>query len=117
MPDGYSEHASIRIIAEGTVIYEGECDVFIESIVTARRHNTGYVGFFIDEETVPGLSDINELSVTDAASGFVIYRRLDQSKLIDKRVFRLETQFVPLTALDRTLKPYFKYFLPNVEMY
>ncbi len=117
VPDGFSEAAEILVLDGETEVYRGPCGVHMQSVVNVGRHCSGMVGFHLDESLIPAMREMTDLKIKDLKSGFLIYRRYNDPGLVNERVFRLETQFVPQTALDRSLKKHFRYNLPNMELH
>jgi len=91
VPNGFSNKARIVVTAEGETVFEGACDQFSEGVFKAGRHGSGMVGFELDHTKVPGIENVSELSVFDAETGLLIYRRNDPEHYLQHRVFRLET--------------------------
>ena len=117
IPDGFSEVSEIRVLEGDHEVFRGPCSIYYRSVVEAGRHGTGIVGFRLTESIIPGLSKMKDLTIRDLKTDFTIYRRYESPDLVNQRVFRLETQFVPQTELDRSLKKFFRYSLANMELY
>ncbi|MBO0346820.1 hypothetical protein J0X15_16455 [Roseibium sp. CAU 1637] len=93
------------------------CDIFLEFPYKHRHHETGIVGFEINNYKIPDFGPGTILEVSDAETGLVFYRRMDPNKHLEKRVFRLETQMAPHSELDRSLKPFFQFYADRVEQH
>lgn len=117
VPDSYSDQPAFYVTDGSNEIYRDDCTVFHPAIVNAGRHQTGYVGFILTEEQIPGLSTLTTLAIFDAKTHILIYRRFNQLAHLNKRVLRLETQFLPQANFDLSLKPYFQYWVPAIEQY
>lgn len=117
IPDGFSAKPRIAVNCNGRTHGPFACDVFLEGPYTHKHHETGVVGFYLHEGNVPGLGGVSDIEISDADSGFVFYRRLRSERHIRKRLFRLETQFVPHRELDRSLQPLFQFYADGVERY
>lgn len=117
IPDGFSTKPQIKVYANGDLFGPFPCDVFLAAPYNHKHHETGVVGFLLDEVKVPGLGSTRDIQIADAESGFVFYRRLLPGAHIQKRIFRLETQFVPHQEFDRSLKPYFQFYAAGAEKY
>ncbi len=115
IPDGFSTRPSIVVKREGEVLGPFPCDVFLEGPYKHKHHETGVVGFVLNSEKIPNIRSASNIEIADAESGFVFYRRFDPERHIEKRVFRLETQFVPHRELDQSLKPHFQFHADGVE--
>lgn len=117
IPDGFSAQPKICVRANGRNFGPIECDIFLEGPYKHKHHETGVVGFLLNEERIADLRNAVDLEISDGTTGFPFYRRLRPEKHIQKRIFRLETQFAPHGELDSSLKPYFQFYANNVERY
>lgn len=117
IPDGFSTKPWILVRCEGRELGPIECDIFLEGPYKHKHHETGVVGFRLHEGNVPGVSGTVDIEISDAQSGFTFYRRFAPERHIQKRVFRLETQFVPHRELDRSLYRHFQFYGDSVERY
>jgi hypothetical protein len=117
IPDGFSAKPSVVVNSNGQELGPFPCDIFLSGPYEHKHHETGIVGFALDEAKVPGLTGATSLEIADAETGFIFYRRLDPDSHIQKRVFRLETQFAPHSEFDRSLKPYFQFHAVGAERF
>ncbi|MBW4662422.1 MAG: hypothetical protein KME15_27555 [Drouetiella hepatica Uher 2000/2452] len=117
IPDGFSAKPTIMVLCHSQQFGPFDCDIFLEGPYKHKHHETGIVGFFLDETKVPGISGASDIEISDAETGFVFYRRLRPHQHIQKRIFRLETQFVPHRELDLSLKPHFQFYADGAERY
>lgn len=117
IPDGFSAKPQISVQRNGEMLGPFPCDIFLAGPYDHKHHETGIVGFRLDEAKVPGIGDAMDLEISDAESGLVFYRRLLPGQHIMKRIFRLETQFVPHQEFDRSLKPYFQFHAAGADKY
>lgn len=117
IPDGFSARPRIRVTRDGEVLGPFDCDMFLEGPYTHKHHETGVVGFHLNEDNIPGLAAAPDIEISDAGSGLVFYRRLRQDRHISKHIFRLETQFIPHRELDRSIQPHFQFYAESVEQY
>lgn len=117
IPDGFSIRPKILVFREGDALGPFDCNIFLEGPYTHKHHETGVVGFHLSEANIPGLKSALDIEIADADSGFVFYRRLRPERHIQKRLFRLETQFVPHREFDRSIQPHFQFFAESVEHY
>lgn len=115
VPDGFTESPSIVVEgAEGKLI-EIPCDRPRDMIRAAGRHDTGIVGFHIGSDLIPDLPDRRELTIWDARTGLLIYRRPLPAGQIERKLLRLETGMSPQVALDRALSRHFQYAVAGLE--
>ncbi len=117
VPDSFSGRAEI-------VVTRGEEELLRKptsdprgALVTAGRHESGLCGFEIDETMIPGLNGIEELEIRDAESGIIIFRRRRPERLVHQKMFRLETQLLPLLRLDQAMQGHFQFYFPSIERY
>lgn len=115
VPDGFSSEPEIVVRVGGEIAAQIMCDDYIDGPRQQQLHETGIVGFKLSDQNVPGLSASYDIEISDAATGFVIYRRLEPGRFIEKRVFRLETHLEPWIALDRFLAPHFQFHVSSVD--
>jgi hypothetical protein len=66
-------------------------------------HNTGVCGFVLDGSTCPGLAAASRLEIFDADNNLLLYRRRPDTGIIDKKLFRLESQLFRSAAVDDLL--------------
>jgi hypothetical protein len=112
--DSYSGRGSVRISSEGYSIAVVDAGEPIDALVAAGRHETGRCGFVID---VPGLGTLNRLEIRDADSGLLIYRRAPEAEFVTEKVFRLETNMIPLRRVDRAARRRFSYAYCDAERF
>ena len=115
VPDSPVEPGRYAVRVGGEEVFRGETDIVHADLVAAGRHRTGRCIFHITEAQVPGLPDIPELEVVDLVSGQAFYRRRRPETIVPKRVFRLETHLLPLTALDRSLDALFQLSFTHID--
>lgn len=116
VPDNGNETPVVRILRDGRPAVDVACNVVRDAVRMAGRHSTGMVGFQIDAEHVPDLTPDETLAIVDARSRVPIYRRPLPGDLA-MGVFRLETQWLPLSALDRSLARRFQYACFDIERF
>ncbi len=117
VPDSFSGLAKIRVICDGYTVYQGPCDEVVPDLVRMGRHDTGMTSFTLDRGRVPDLAHARDLSIHDAETGILIYRRNLTDTYLQKRLFRLETTLAMASPYARTLMPYFAYGLSDVQVY
>jgi hypothetical protein len=117
IPDGFSSKPHIMVLAGGETYGPIECDVYLEGPHRLKHHETGLVGFTLTPQIITNLNEETSVEISDEQTGFTFYRRLNPELHIQKRVFRLETQFAPHSELDRSLKRYFQFYANEVEHY
>lgn len=116
VPDGFAEQPRIAVFDGTQALAELDCAELRDAVRTSGRHASGMVGFRLDDTVIPGLADRKHLTIRDARSGLLVYRRGDQGWK-PRRIVRLEMQMVPSVALDKALEPHFQYAVTRVERY
>lgn len=117
IPDGFSTKPRVVVRHNDEIIGPIHCNVYLAGPHQHKHHETGIVGFVLTPDIIPALAAGSSLEISDADTGFVFYRRFNPAQHIEKRVFRLETQFAPHFELDRSLQPYFQFFGSSAERY
>ena len=116
VPDGYSGVPTIHLLSEGKVILTFAANENRQALVDAGRHETGRCGFNIGPELAPGLADLKDFSIIDAATDLLIYRR-PQPNRIKRKILRLETHLFPLWRFDQALQEKVQYFQKGLELF
>lgn len=91
VPDNPSETPRVTVIFHDGEHDELDVEAFIprQDIVDLGLHNTGIVGFAIDERMVPKLARMQEIEIVEAETRVSIYRRYRIDRHVDKKVFLL----------------------------
>jgi hypothetical protein len=76
------------------------------------HHNTGVVGFAINETIVPDLPQLTDLEVRDADTGILIYRR---AKGLARKIFCINLATVPPVTLAEPLLTWFRLCYDEIE--
>jgi hypothetical protein len=113
--DSISNSSRVRVSANGDTIAVIDTTEILTSLVIAERHETGRCGFVIDETAVPDIHLRDELEISDADSGVLIYRRAPAALFIAGKMIRLETHVVPLRRIDRVIGQQFCYAYCRTE--
>ncbi len=114
VPDNASDTLQIVVRSGGRDVLVRPADDPRDALVAAGRHQTGLCGFNLDEAVLPGLAGMDDLEISDAESGMLIYRRL-QHQHVAKRILRLESHLFPLWRLDAALTGRFQYAATQIE--
>ncbi|KQY79118.1 hypothetical protein ASD52_04720 [Ensifer sp. Root142] len=115
VPDGFSTKARVAVRINGNAAIEIDCWIYVDGAFRQGLHETGNVAFILDEGNVPGISSSDEIELLDPASLLVFYRRASPGQYIPKKVFRLETAYMPHSEIDLSLKPFFQFFEYRAE--
>ncbi len=116
IPDGFSEEAIIIVTMDDGTDIAVACDQLKQGVVQAGRHATGVVGFRIDNNRLADLASQKRLSIRDAKTGFLIYRR-PTANPVQHKLLRLELSILPMTRFDAFCGENFQYAIPGVERY
>lgn len=115
VPDTFTGQSTLVVTGGGEELLRMPTTEPREALVEAGRHETGLCGFTVDERALPGLAGMRHLEITEAESGILIYRRCPPEEVLHRKVFRLETQLLPLARLDRAIAPFFQFHFPSIE--
>jgi hypothetical protein len=80
-------------------------------------HSTGICGFVLDEKNCKGIARAAVLRIYDDDTNLLVYQRRPAAKLVEEKVFRLETQLLRATALNDLLFPHFHMAYAGIEMF
>lgn len=117
VPDGYSEQPWIIVMDDQARLVELPCNSMREAVIRSGRHETGMVGFRLDETIVKGLKGRTKLAIYDGKTGILVYRRTAPARTIKKKFVRLETRIVPSIDIDLFMERRFQYGISRVERY
>ncbi|TXL75669.1 hypothetical protein FHP25_13530 [Vineibacter terrae] len=117
VPDRFTGTSVIRIEGSGIEPLTFECNETRQSLVMAGRHETGWCGFRLDQDLIPGLAEMQDLELYDPETGVVLYRRRPAESIIKQKLFRLETHLEPLSRLDDALDGSFRFFYKGMEQF
>lgn len=117
VPDGFSTKPCIRVrINDEDRETEILPWVYVDGARALGAHETGNVGFVLNDDNIPGISTASKLEIYDPETRLTIYRRA-QPEYIPKKVLRIETAYLPHRELDLGVKPYFQFFECGVERF
>lgn len=106
-PDNPSTTPRVRVSVPGRPDFELNADLPRPDIQALGLHSTGNTGFGIDEANTPGLASFSEVSVREADSGVLIYRRCSNSKPLKLFVFDTTVNTENSCSLYGCLAPHF----------
>lgn len=115
VPDSFSGQSKIDIHINGSLFHTMGPNDFNEHM--AGRHETGRVGFIIDNSIVDGLEHITNLELRETESDILIYRRHVADKNVAMNIFRLETHIFPMWRIDAALKENFRFWYHRIEQF
>jgi hypothetical protein len=105
----------VHLDAEHHVVVEAA--VYRPLLKQNGLHNTGVCGFVLDENNCPGLAAASKLEIFDADNNLLLYRRRPDTSIIDKKMFRLETQLFRSAAIDDLLLTRFHMGYPALDLH
>lgn len=93
----------IVVSAEGGPTYELSANVVRPELRTHGMHATGECGFELTEELIPGVLEALRLTIREASSGLLLYKRdFSGTSWVEGRLFFLETQARRHDFIDRS---------------
>jgi hypothetical protein len=115
VPDSFSGYSQLDILVDGTLYTTMQPNAFNEYM--EGRHETGNVGFVIDQAVVSNLETITDLEIRDHDTGILVYRRQPERAVINESVFRLETHLFPISHLDNALRDKFRFWYKAIDQF
>jgi hypothetical protein len=117
VPDNPSAVPRIYISIPGRKDIALSANMIRDDIKNLGQHNTGMVGFVVDETIIPDLSHVKEIEIFHAETRLIIYRRIDIACPIERKLFRFELQAMPKTRLEEIFTQRFRLYYQAVERY
>lgn len=117
IPDGFSDTPSIKVSDASGLIAILPCDQLKQAVVDSGRHESGLVGFRLDESLIPQLAQLSTLAIHDAKTELLIYRRPPVATPVPLKIIRLETQLLPMVKFDLFCGHNFQYQLTSMERF
>jgi hypothetical protein len=117
IPDSFSNKPVVKVSLNDGSSFVQPCDQMRQAALDTGRHATGLVGFRIDQSTVPDLTEQTSLSIHDADTGLLIYRRPGPRKILEMKMFRLELAMIPALKLDKQCGLSFQYAMSGAERF
>lgn len=91
LPPNPSDHPTILVDVDGAV-RRVQANVQHQDQVDAGRSTSGYCGFSLSNENVPGLSTATHVTIVDEESGLTIFRRRERRLYADARLYVFEAR-------------------------
>lgn len=117
IPDGFSDQPAIRVLGKGGELLRMKCTELRPAVVQSGRHETGLVGFRLDETSLPELEAQQYLEIRDAKTDILVYRRHTAQHRVPLKLFRMEFQMLPMVKLDHYCGRHFQYELSGMERF
>lgn len=115
MPDNPSHTPSVTVFEGGEKLAEVQARIMRPLLREQGLHDTGLCGFSVDEGAVPGLARRHQIEVYDAHTQTLVYRRRYGASMIQRKLFRLETQILPNVRVNRLFDALFQMSYPRLE--
>jgi hypothetical protein len=116
IPDGFSEQARIKVVGASGELAVLPCSVIKEAVLHSGRHESGLVGFRLDENLIPDMRTQDELAIYDEKTGLLVYRR-PPPDCANVKLLRLEMQLLPMHKLDQVCGARFQYQIASAERF
>lgn len=116
-PDRPDAVPSVRVVVSEGVERVVSANSVRNHVRDAGVHDTGVCGFLLDDASVPGLSASKRLTIYEASTGLLLYRRAAAHDEIKGRLFRLETRILARNRLDAILQTPFRLGYTQIENY
>lgn len=117
VPDNYDGYCHLVVRSAGREVAAAPANELrhdLAGLIAVGRHRTGACGFTLDESLAPGLAEWADLTIHDAETEMLIYRR-PNARHVQKRVLRLESHLYPLWRLDAALNARFQYTCNRID--
>ena len=116
MPNNPSVVPRIRVVAGGEVKGVFKATQYRPLLKEQGLHDTGVCGFALDEKLFKGLANAKDLAIFDEDTDLLIYRRRPVAKLVELKLFRIETRLLRLGALNKILESRFQMNYSGLEL-
>ncbi len=116
VPDGYGDIAKAVVFGNGQKLITLAANEVRSALVDAGRHPTGMCGFALDDATLPGLANIYDLEIRDAATDILIYRRAKDTD-VKQKLIHIYPEIFPPRAFISQLDPLFQYSGIRLEIH
>ena len=118
LPDHPTGTPSIKVFDKNGLVCEVQANRLQSDLRDRGLHETGMIGFCIDEQVVPGLQErLDELEFRTGDSGILIYRRQQEQKHLNIKLFRFDLQVMPDVQAELRFGRRFALTYTNVERY
>lgn len=117
VPDNPSYSGRLLVKIDDEHEYEVEASYLRPDIKDGGIHPTGHVGFAVDENIAPGLKEAKTVSLVDAESRVLIYRRFSEEDHLKKKVAFFNHSIFPSAEMLNRLNAKFAMSYTFVERY
>jgi hypothetical protein len=114
-PDNPSHVPQLRVEVDAQEFRVLEANVWRPDLVEARLHDTGLVGFYIDESIIPGFRDAWDVGIYETKTNKLIYRRTEGRVTVQARFFLFNNLPILNRQLRNTLAELFTLSYPMIE--
>ena len=107
-PDNPTSIGRVVVVVDGRRVAEISTLEFDTNIAALGWHATGQCRFEISENEVPDLANITQLEIYDLDTNILVYRRVPQQELLNRRLLLINTSINPENALQSLLFRHFQ---------
>ena len=106
-PDNPSTTPKIAIIIPGRDEIVIEARELRTDIRDLGVHNTGMVGFLINESTIIDLEHLSDVELVDADTRLPLHRRFQPGQHLERKLFLFDCSVMPQRAMMKTIASHF----------
>ncbi len=115
--DNPSAIPSLIVLIPGREEITLQAGIFRPDVRDLGIHTTGQVGFDVDSTLVPGLDQINEVTIVEAETRLPIFRRFQIEHHLEKKLFLFDCSVMPQRSLLSALLKNFTLSYVNTERF
>ena len=115
--DNPSAIPALIIVIPGREEIRLEANILRSDIRELGIHTTGQVGFDVTEDLVPGLDQIDEITIVEAETRLPMFRRFQIDKHLEKKLFLFDCSVMPQRLLLSALLKHFTLSYVNAERF
>ncbi|WP_312363375.1 hypothetical protein [Ensifer sp.] len=115
IPDNPGDTPELTIKVASRKDVQFKANVLRTDLRDLGMHTTGLAGFHIDESTVPELGELADVTIVEAESGLIIYRRFNLAKHKDLKLLVTDASLLPQLKLLREVSQNFAMSYPLAE--
>ena len=116
-PDNPAGAPRVVIVIPGRNEITMEADLARPDVRDLGVHNTGYVGFRVDERTVPDLAALSEIEILESETRLPIFRRFVPDQHIRRKTFLFDSAVMPQRSILQNVSQHFSLAYPAAERF
>ncbi len=117
LPDNPTKTPKIQIRLDDGSVVEMTANDHRQDLIDMGLHSTGYIGFYIDESSIPSLREQKGIEIWDNDDNILIYRRSDPRVHIEKKIILFDASISSKTEFFNTVSAHFAMNYDSVEQY